>query len=143
MPRAARLVEHLLRDALDLAVRVSLRISRPLSNSSGVRMSMSQPVSRAARRTFWPRLPMARRELVVVDDDGGSPSSKQRLISCDLGGLEGVLDEDLAGLVPADDVDLFAVELVDDVLDALPRTPTQAPTASTGSRWRLTASLVR
>src|SRR5690606_18434183 len=33
-------------------------------------------------------------------------------------GLEGVLDQNLRRLVPADDVDLFAAQFIDDVLDA-------------------------
>jgi hypothetical protein len=35
----------------------------------------------------------------------------------DLGRLQGVADQDLRRLVPADDVDLLAAELLDDVLD--------------------------
>ena len=79
---------------------------------------MSQPVRRAARRTFCPRRPMAReswssRTMIVA-----RPSSKQRTDFLDFGGLQRVGDEDLTGFVPTDDVDLLTTELVDDVSNA-------------------------
>jgi hypothetical protein len=46
------------------------------------------------------------------------PSSKQSDTSATSAGLERVGDQDLARLVPADDVDLLAAQLVNDVLDA-------------------------
>src|SRR5690606_14730357 len=58
------------------------------------------------------------RELVLADDDGGPPEFEAERDLGDLGRLEGVLDENLGRLVPADDVDLLAVEFVHDVLDA-------------------------
>src|SRR5690606_31028080 len=61
------------------------------------------------------------RELIVVDDDRGSTEFEAEGDLNDLGGLQGVLNQDLAGLIPTDAVDLLAVEFIDDVLDA--RTP--------------------
>ena len=58
-------------------------ISRPLLNSSGVRMSTSQPVSRAASRTFWPALADGERELIVAHDDGGAPELEAQARSPD------------------------------------------------------------
>ena len=49
---------------------------------------MSQPVRRAARRTFWPRLPIASESWVIVlTTTVARPSSKQRLISATSAGL--------------------------------------------------------
>ena len=79
---------------------------------------MSQPVSRAASRTFCPRLPIARLKLVVVHDDRRAAKLEAERDFRDLGRLQRVADQDLRRLVPADDVDLLAAELVDDVLDA-------------------------
>ena len=57
-------------------------------------------------------------ELVVAYDDGCASELEAEADLLYLGGLERVLDEDLAGLVPPDDVYFLAVELVHDVADA-------------------------
>src|SRR5207248_7343997 len=57
-------------------------------------------------------------ELIFVDDHGGAAELEAEGDLGDLGGLEGVLDQDLGGFVPADDVDFLAAQFVNDVLDA-------------------------
>ena len=79
---------------------------------------MSQPVSRAARRTFCPRLPMASESWSSVTTTVARPSSKHSDDFRHLRRLQRVGDQDLRRLVPADDVDLLAAQFVDDVLDA-------------------------
>src|SRR5262249_35338328 len=58
------------------------------------------------------------RQLVLLDGEDGPLEQPGEEDLFDGGGLERVLDEDLEGVVPADDVDaLDAAELLDDVLD--------------------------
>ena len=56
-------------------------------------------------------------ELIFGDEDDGASEAGIEEDFGDFGGLEGVRDEDLEGVVPADDVDAFAAEFVDDVFD--------------------------
>ena len=65
-----------------------------------------------------PALADRQAELVVVHDDRRPPELEAQRDFRHLRGLERVADQDLRRLVPADDVDLLAAELVDDVLDA-------------------------
>ena len=87
--------------------------------SSSLLMSMRQPTSLAARRTFWPFLPMARRELLVLDHD-----LHDLLLfvedgdAADLGRGERVHHEGDRVVVPLHDVDLLAAQLADDGLHA-------------------------
>ena len=57
------------------------------------------------------------RELVVADQDDRPAQQLAEHHLVDLGRLQGVGDQDLERLVPADDVDPLAAQLVDDVLD--------------------------
>ena len=58
------------------------------------------------------------RELVLAHDDRATTELEAQADFLDLGRLQRVGDEHLARLVPADDVDLLAAELIDDVADA-------------------------
>src|SRR5262249_53082214 len=58
------------------------------------------------------------RKLVFLDEDDGPPQPGVKEHLLDAGRLEGVGDEHLERIVPADDVDAFATQLIDDVLDA-------------------------
>ena len=57
-------------------------------------------------------------KLIFIDDDGCPAEFKAKRHFRHFGGLEGVADEHLAGFVPADDVDFFTAEFIDDVLDS-------------------------
>ena len=81
-------------------------------------MSIARSVSWLARRTFWPRRPIARlswssgtttsiRFFLLVDHDAGDGRRLQR-----------VDDEGREVLAPRDDVDLLALQLLDHGLDA-------------------------
>ena len=83
--------------------------------SASLRMSMRQPVSRAASRAFWPSLPMASdswksgtttRAVRVARVEHGDRHHLRR--------REGVADERRRILRPVDDVDLLAVQLAHD-----------------------------
>src|SRR5690606_38042857 len=65
-----------------------------------------------------PAAPDRERELVLLDEDLGVLRLVVQLDRVHDRRLHGVHDVDLLRLVPADDVDLLAVELVYDVLDA-------------------------
>ena len=111
------LVDHARRVMPSMPLSVSSSRLTPSWNSAGVRMSMSQPVSRAARRTFCPRLPMARLSWSSFDHHRRPAQLEAQGDFRDFRRLQGVADQDLRRLVPADDVDLLAAEFVDDVLD--------------------------
>jgi hypothetical protein len=95
-----------------------MRSSKVMSASS-FWMSTFQPESLAVRRAFWPFLPMARESwsastMTLTVFSASSTSQAQ-----ELGRREGVGHEGLDVGAPLDDVDLFAGEFADDVLDAL------------------------
>ena len=113
----------------DLVPRSRPDAPRPPSHSSLVassseRMSIRQPVSRAARRAFWPSLPMAseswksgtitraERSASETTCDRGDPGRRQR-----------VGDQLRRVVGPVDDVDLLAVQLRHHVADPLPHRP--------------------
>ena len=106
-----------------------VRSRRSASASEEDLMSMRQPVSLAARRAFWPSRPMASERWRSGTMTMAVPAWPEPLEGAwpepgrgnedvhDLGGAEGAGDEDGGIGGPLDDVDLLAVELVDDVLD--------------------------
>ena len=79
---------------------------------------MSQPVSCEARRTFWPRRPIARLQLVVGHDDLDAALLLVDHDLADLGRGQRVDDEGRGVVRPRNDVDLLALQLADDRLDA-------------------------
>ena len=81
-------------------------------------MSIWLAVSWLARRTFWPRRPMARRQLVVGDDDFDAAFLLVDDDAADRRRLERVDDEGREILGPGDDVDLLALQFLDHRLDA-------------------------
>ncbi len=117
--------------------------SRPLLYSTGVRISMSQPVRRAARRTFCPRLPMASDNWSSATTTVARFNSKHRAISCTSAGFRAL------AIRICDDsfhrtMSIFSSPSSSTMLRTrLPRTPTQAPTASTFESMDDTATFVR
>ncbi len=118
-------------------------VSSPALNSSGVRISTSQSVSRAARRTFCPRLPIARLSCDSDTTTVALPSSKHSAISEISAGFKAFaintfddsFQRTMSIFSPPSSSTIFFMRL--------PRMPTHAPTASTfGSRLR-TATFVR
>ncbi len=83
-------------------------------------MSTSQLVSRAAETHVLAFLADGEAELVFIDHHGGSAELKAQRNLNHLGRLERVGNQQLAGFVPADDVDFLAAQFIDDVAD--PRT---------------------
>ena len=79
---------------------------------------MSQPVSCEARRTFWPRRPIARRQLVIRHHDFNTLGVFVEHDLGDFGRLQGVDDEGGDVRRPRDDVDLLALQFADDGLHA-------------------------
>ena len=81
-------------------------------------MSMSQPVSWEASRTFWPRRPMASESC----SSGTTTSMRSDFLVehhlGDFGGRQRIDHEGGDVLRPLDDVDLLALQLVDDRLHA-------------------------
>ncbi len=126
-----------------IARRAFSSVSSPVLNSPGVRMSMSQPVSLAARRTFWPRLPIARESWSSVTTTVARPNSKQRAISATSAGLSAlaisIFEESFHRTMS-----IFSPPSSSTMLRIrLPRMPTQAPTASTLESTEWTATFVR
>src|SRR5947209_4329433 len=58
------------------------------------------------------------RELIFLDQDDGAAQASVEKDFFDLGRLQGVGNHDLQRIVPANDVDAFAAQLIDDILDA-------------------------
>ena len=110
------LVHHLLGHALDTLQRLvqPLRARLELRRGEDVDVPAGQP-----GREPHVLAPLADRqaELVVVHHHRRPAQLEAQGDFRDLGGLEGVADQDLARLVPAHDVDLLAAQLVHDVLD--------------------------
>ena len=99
-------------------VRSANSFWRRSDSSASVRMSMSQPVSCEASRTFWPRRPMASDSCSSGTTD---LDALGLLVEHDLGDLgrgQRVDDEARGVAGPRDDVDLLALQLVDHRLDA-------------------------
>ena len=117
--------------------------SSELLNSFGVRMSMSQPVSLAARRTFCPRLPIASESWPSTTTTVARPSSKHSAISATSAGLSeldiSILEESFQRTMSIFSPPSSSTML----LIRLPLTPTHAPTASTFVSRLSTATLVR
>ena len=80
-------------------------------------ISMSQPTSLRRQPHVLPAAADGQRELVLGDEHDGPAEPRVELDVRDLGRLQGVRDHHLQRVVPADDVDALAVDLVDDVLD--------------------------
>src|SRR6185437_3588648 len=57
-------------------------------------------------------------QLIFIHDNSGSPELEAERNFRYLGRLQGVGNENLRGLVPSHDVDLFATQFVDDVLNS-------------------------
>ena len=87
-------------------------------SSLSATMSMSQPVSCEARRTFWPRRPIGDVLLLVGDDDLDPLGVGVEHDLADLGRRQRVDDEGRVVGRPGDDVDLLAAQLLDHRLDA-------------------------
>src|SRR6476660_1128659 len=106
-------------------------------------MSMSQPVNRAANRTFCPRLPIASDSWSSFTTTVARPSSKQSDTSATSAGFSALLiricedsfQRTMSIFSPPSSSTMFLIRL--------PRTPTHAPTASTFESIELTAILVR
>ena len=96
----------------------SSALSRASSSSSWVMISMSQPTSFDASRTFCPRRPMASDSWSSLTSTIARPSRGVEEHLLDLRRLQGVRDQHLQRVVPADDVDALAAQFLDDVLDA-------------------------
>ena len=100
------------------------------SSSSWVITSMSQPTSLEASRTFWPRLPMARDSWSSCTRTMTRPSIGQRITSSTSAGCMAlgisICSESFQRMMsirsPASSSTMLRMRL--------PRTPTQAPTAS-------------
>ena len=83
---------------------------------------MSQRVSCEARRTFWPRRPMARRELVVGHHHLDAAPPRRRARPCVTSAGASAFTTKVGVVVrPGDDVDLLALQLVHDRLHAASR----------------------
>ena len=83
------------------------------------------------------------RQLLVRNDDLDAVGVLVEHDLGDLGRRQRVDDEARRVGVPLDDVDLLALQLVDDRLHAAPRMPTQAPTGSMEESFEITAILAR
>ena len=112
-------------------------------SSASVRMSISQPVSFDASRTFWPRRPMASRELLVGDDDfDGRWSSSITTLLTSAGAR--ALTMKVAGSGDQGTMSIFSpCSSPTTAWTRLPRMPTHAPTGSIPELWEITAILAR
>ena len=79
---------------------------------------MSQPESCEARRTFWPRRPMARRQLIVRHHHFDAALLLVHHHLGDFGGRQRVDDEGRGIGRPGNDVDLLALQFADHRLNA-------------------------
>ena len=82
-------------------------------------ISMSQPQSLLAKRTFWPRRPIANDNWSSRTNTIALPNIWQRITSSTSAGCEAFGDEDLQVFAPTDNVDPLATQFVDDILDAI------------------------
>ena len=80
---------------------------------------MSQPVSWEARRTFWPRRPMASESWLSGTTTSMRLESSSSTTLVTSAGRQRVDDEGGRVRVPLDDVDLLALQLADHRLHAL------------------------
>ena len=82
-------------------------------------MSMRQPVSFAASRTFWPFLPIASDSCLSSTITSITRSRSSTIETrCTFAGLSALVTNAIAILRPLDDVDLLAAQLADDRLHA-------------------------
>ena len=79
---------------------------------------MSQPTSLDGQADVLAAAADGQRQLIFLHQHDGPPQPRIEEHLLDLGRLQGVGDHDLERIVPADDVDAFAAQLIDDVLDA-------------------------
>ena len=87
-------------------------------NLVSLMMSSFQPVSCAARRTFWPLRPMASESFSSGTTSSMRPSASSTMTLLHLGRLDRGAHEARRIAVERDDVDLLAAELLHDGLDA-------------------------
>ena len=88
------------------------------ATDTSLRMSIRQPVRRAASRAFWPSRPIASESIRSGTVTLAIRCSSSMSTREDLGRAEGVGHEDAGVVAPRDDVDLLAGQLGDDRLDA-------------------------
>ena len=92
--------------------------SMPSFSSSCVMISMSQPTSLRRQPHVLAAPADGQRQLIFLDEHDGPPQPRVEEHFLDLGRLQGVGDQHLQRVVPADDVDALAAQFIDDVLDA-------------------------
>ena len=88
------------------------------ATDTSLRMSIRQPVSRAASRAFWPSRPMASESIRSGHGHARDPVLLVDVDGDDLGRAQRVGHEHARVVAPRDDVDLLARQLGDDGLDA-------------------------
>ena len=123
--------------------RTSFMRSGSPSNSFWLMTSMSHSVSFEASRTFWPRAPMARESWSSATMTRASRARELRLMASTSAGLSALairmsdwsLQRTMSIRSPPSSATMFLMRV--------PRTPTQAPTASTFESTDVTAILVR
>ena len=98
--------------SMNILVRFWNSAWRRSDSSCSVRMSMSQPVSCEARRTFWPRRPIASESCGIRHDDFDALAILVEHDLGDFGRRQRVDDEGRDVLRPRNDVDLLALQFV-------------------------------